>query len=516
MSTNNCENTIDMSAFRAFMYTVSEKYNISYKALCQVWNDEIQPLNDDECRDVISKSKSKAKPTRQQDMESSGVCNESVIPTEFCVTVKKDGSICGKNATIGNTCSVHKPRTKGAVKTSPEPETVQEMITSCEIARAPPGTCDTVKKDGSICGKKATLGDKCGVHKPRNSTNANAAGSIAAFACDPVCAPADACETTRTLLPSVTCIAVKKDGSICGKKATIGNVCGVHKSYKGPAVKVVPEQVPLASETACASAGTCIAVKKDGSICGKKATIGNVCGVHKSYKGPAVKVVPEQVPLASCEPDKEVVTKTCQGVTKSGKRCNARAVCDGYCKLHRDQIPLPETKHVLKDVNLDKLEVNPRLGLLFDRTNSRFVFSKSTGNFVVIGRFSNRFTVLTEEDIQNCGLLGLEYKVVQMTELAPEFPLIDDEEYTVRIPYFIELDAQKSGGKSTVAEPVVEQGAEPVVEQVAEPPTGGRRVKNLKKDPSHFPKASKNVSNLDIVSALEEIIEPVLTDSQVQ
>jgi hypothetical protein len=464
MSTNNCENTIDMSAFKAFMYTVSEKYNISYKALCQVWNDEIQPLNDDECRDVISKSKSKAKPTRQQDMESSGVCNNSVISSEFCVTVKKDGSICGKNATIGNTCSVHKPRTKGAVKTSLEPSPVQEMITSCEIACAPTGTCDTIKKDGSICGKKATFGDKCGVHKPRNRANANAAIEPAALPSDPVCAPADACETTRTLLPSVTCIAVKKDGSICGKKATIGNVCGVHKSYKGPAAKVVPEQVPI----------------------------------------------------TVCEQDKEVETITCQGVTKSGKRCKARAVCDGYCKLHKDQIPLPETKHVLKDVDLDKLEVNPRLGLLFDRTNSRFVFSKSTGNFVVIGRFSNRFTVLTEEDIQNCGMLGLEYKVVQMTELAPEFPLIDDEEYTVRIPYFIELDTQKSEGESTVVEPVVEPIVEQVVEPIVEPPTTARRVKNLKKDPSHFPKASKNVSNLDIVGALEEIIEPVLTDSQVQ
>ncbi len=72
---------------------------------------------------------------------------------------------------------------------------------------------------------------------------------------------------------SITCTAIKKDKTVCGKKAVDGDRCGIHKSKK--------KAISCVESTDTKSATSCTAIKKDKTVCSKKAVDGDRCTQHK-------------------------------------------------------------------------------------------------------------------------------------------------------------------------------------------------------------------------------------------
>ena len=318
----------------------------------------------------------------------------------------------------------------------------------------------------------------------------------------------------------MTCVAVKKDKTVCGKKATVGDRCNVHKP-KNTAVE--KEAAPVEEVVAL----TCVAVKKDKTVCGKKATVGDRCNVHKP-KNTAVE-----------KEEKKPNNPEIWGVLLS---------------------PRPEPTKIVY-----KIEMHPRLGLYWDRTGgTRFVFSKKTGKYVAIAKYTHMTLRLSESDIKLCEKFSLPYVVTDLKDLQPEYPdqITIDGEYA-RIKFELENEEferqrlAKEAAKTAsvpvvevpvsipavevpavevpvevpaVEVPVVEVPVEvPVVEVPVEVPvsipavevpvvevptkTSGR-VKNLSVDPKRLPKHRKDVKTMDIVDSLKEItVEPELEDT---
>ena len=224
---------------------------------------------------------------------------------------------------------------------------------------------------------------------------------------------------------------------------------------------------------------TCVAVKKDKTVCGKKATVGDRCSIHK--------------PKNSEKEENKPNNPEIWGVLLS---------------------PRPEPTKIVY-----KIEMHPRLGLYWDRTGgTRFVFSKKTGKYVAIAKYTHMTLKLSESDIQLCEKFSLPYVVTDLKDLQPEYPdqITIDGEYD-RIKFELEnaeferlaREAENSIVKVPVAEvPVAEV---PVVEV---PTKKSGRVKNLSIDPKKFPKHRKDVKTMDIVDSLKEIIiEPELEDT---
>jgi len=389
-------------------------------------------------------------------------------------------------------------------------------------------TCVAVKKDKTVCGKKATVGDRCSIHKPKNS------------AVEKQAAPVEE-------VVALTCVAVKKDKTVCGKKATVGDRCSIHK----PKNSAVEKQAAPVEEVV---ALTCVAVKKDKTVCGKKATVGDRCSIHK----PKNSAVEKQA-----APVEEVVALTCVAVKKDKTVCGKKATVGDRCSIHKPKnsekeenkpnnpeiwgvllSPRPEPTKIVY-----KIEMHPRLGLYWDRTGgTRFVFSKKTGKYVAIAKYTHMTLKLSESDIQLCEKFSLPYVVTDLKDLQPEYPdqITIDGEYD-RIKFELEnaeferlaREAENSIVKVPVAEvpvaevpvaevPVAEVPVAevPVAEvPVAEVPVAevpvvevptkkSGRVKNLSIDPKKFPKHRKDVKTMDIVDSLKEIIiEPELEDT---
>ena len=122
--------------------------------------------------------------------------------------------------------------------------------------------CIAIKKNGLKCVSKASYGDHCGVHKPKDFTHQ-------------------------------ICMGVKKSGERCAFRAKEGNYCNTHKNQSGSASHGAaaaystaipdfdldtPEEIKQPVVTA---AGNCNAILKSGEPCKYKAKYNGYCGRHK-------------------------------------------------------------------------------------------------------------------------------------------------------------------------------------------------------------------------------------------
>lgn len=302
---------------------------------------------------------------------------------------------------------------------------------------------------------------------------------------------------------------------------------------------------------------TCVAVKKDKTVCGKKATVGDRCGVHKPRTAKASTSKQDHGPAESRDINAQ---KEPAPSDQQDDDDNHPAVL--AMREMRKKAPL---------------SVHRRLGLLWDLHDTRFVFSKRPdGTLVVIARYDHTTRKLTDKDIEKCKEKSFQYAVTNLLDIRPEFPdEIDiDGEYD-RIRFQVENDEYDERKAREAAEqlelPPPHRGAEqsavaPTADGSAIPATfeevSGRsvpeliglaaslglsnlgdvtdkrklvtdisnkilnplpppevlpsvsanaatepapRVKNLSQNPRKFPKKRKDTKAMDIVDALAEI-----------
>ena len=79
-----------------------------------------------------------------------------------------------------------------------------------------------------------------------------------------------------------TCVAIKKDKTICGKKATHYDKCSSHKKRVKPVQKVLEEGQVVARS---GDQDLCTFVKEDNRMCLKEANFTNRCGTHVNTLG---------------------------------------------------------------------------------------------------------------------------------------------------------------------------------------------------------------------------------------
>lgn len=369
----------------------------------------------------------------------------------------------------------------------------------------------------------------------------------------------------ETVSVAATCGAVKKDKTVCGKKATVGDRCSAHKprgSKTTPAVAETPAVSEAVGEILSVAA-TCVAVKKDKTVCGKKATVGDRCGVHKP---------------------------------RGAKACNNHSAPTAQSNDEDDEKPSTAVRAYRECIKDKPYTIHPRLGLVWDQYGTRFVFSRKfehgrvpdefsdrvptraelsawrqDGSLVVIARYRTQTAKLTASDVSECESRGLRCAVTNLLDIQPEFrkgieidgefdrirwqveneepqastgyapvegPVHSDETPQVEtapanvpqthaevealnIPELIGMAASlgisdlgavddKRVVAAEIATKVLESSCLPCAS--AHGPAYVPKVKNLPSDPRKFPKKRRDTKTMDIVDAIKEI---TLTDDSV-
>jgi hypothetical protein len=379
---------------KEFIKRVSTKFNISKKELTLVWNDLIALSSDALTMDasIESVNVTKATPVEQQPLS---------LPKEkvsTCVAVKRDKTVCGKPATHEDRCSAHKKKVKNVVSSSIKGEDIPEYQepTPAFVQKFVHAGCVSVKKDKSVCGKPATHGDRCSVHKKKVKVTSKEVDALS------------------SLLENVT----------------------ITPQETQPLSEPVPPCLEICEHTSCESA-------------------------HP--KG---------------------------GREQPQDGSQGEHILNMSSSSHSSEVPLVKNK---KEV---VLTMHPTLGLKWDWTfdpskpkdnysGTRFVFyTKNTAVPTVIAKYQERIKKLSTKDIQICQDMGLAYEVTEIQDIVNEYPI--DEEGVC------EYERIKLQGLETTKDCT----SSALVDE------GGEKVKNLATNPRKFPKKK----SANIVETLEEVL----------
>jgi hypothetical protein len=326
---------------------------------------------------------------------------------------------------------------------------------------------------------------------------------------------------------SAGCVAIKKDKTVCGKPATHGDRCSVHKKKVPKAAPLKGEDIPEYQENTpefiqkyvskqpsgdAPSQEGCVAVKKDKTVCGKPATHGDRCSVHKKK----VKSTPAQVskdidelsslleamlPMSQGLVDNVSISNIPQEVGLPENKASVNTM--GGEDAPKESQSVEESTPTSSKKQQVTLTMHQTLGLKWDWTldpskkenkysGTRFVFyTKNTEVPTVIAKYQERIKKLTEEDIQTCIDMGLAYQVTEIADIVNEYPIGEDGDFEYNRIKVQALDTYPSGA------PGCKASGEPKA-----PATKDKKVKNLATNPRKFPKKK----NSDIVETLEEVL----------